>query len=66
MNDEQLKHLAKVLNFLSLAALAPVLGDVTGVKEIETLNGTDILIFCAFAFILEILAFISLGAVKND
>ena len=61
MNKDQFKHLAKICDVLALASIAPVLSDLTGIQKIQSLNGTEALIFISIGLILEINALVLLG-----
>lgn len=66
LNNDQIKHVAKIFDAFALAALAPIIADYTGIREIVSLTLPKVLIFMAIAFIFEILSVYVLGGTKKE
>lgn len=65
-NFDQIKHIAKIFDVLALAAIAPVIAEITNIREIPAFSTWDILIFSIIAVTLESVAIGTLGTTKHD
>lgn len=65
-NFDQIKHIAKIFDVLALAAIAPVIAQITNIREIPAFSTWKFLIFCMIAVTLEMFAIRTLGIKTHE